>query len=134
MLLALREIVREVMPELDVVTKPGMTIASGDGVEIENPMTGYRLTLVGDVDYAVIRFRDEPQKKDWLLNFAGTMTGELFSQLSDSRIFLINIIRHHEPLTYNEGLDLFMPQAIARSLAWAKVNRFVMSLLQVMDY
>jgi len=62
-LLALRKIMREAMPELDVVIKEGMTIASGDGVQIENPLTGYKLTLIGDVDYAVIRFRDEPQKK-----------------------------------------------------------------------
>jgi len=60
---AFLSIALDAMPELEVVIMPGMTIASGDGIQVENPISGYKLTLIGDIDYAVIRFRDEPQKK-----------------------------------------------------------------------
>jgi len=81
-----------------------------------------------------VRFNELTHSLDWLLNFAGTTTGELFSQLSEGRIFMINSIRHHEPLTYNEGIDLYMPGAIGRALVWAKLTGFVMSLLQDVGY
>ena len=62
------------------------------------------------------------------------MTGELFSQLGHGHIFLINSIRHPEPLTYDKGLELYMPKAVGQSIAWAKATGFVMSLLQDMCY
>ena len=81
-----------------------------------------------------MRFNGLTHSLDWLLNFTGTMTGELFSQLSDGGLFLINTIRHPEPLTYDEGLDLYMPEALGQAISWAKVTGFVMSLLQDMGY
>ena len=140
----LYEIALDAMPELNDVIIPGMPIASSDGIQVKNPMSGYKLTLIGEVNYAVIQFKDEPSyvvgfnefthTLDWLLNFAGTMTGELFSQFSDGRLFLIKSIRHSESLTYDEDFDLYMPEAVGQSLAWAKVIGFVMSLLQDKGY
>jgi hypothetical protein len=81
-----------------------------------------------------VRFNEFTHSLDWLLNFAGTMTRELFSRLGDGHIFLINSIRHPEPLTYDEGLGLYMPGAVGQSIAWAKATGFVTSLLQYMRY
>ena len=75
-----------------------------------------------------MRFKEFTHPIDWLLNSAGTMTGELFSQLGDGHIFLITSIRHPELLTYVEGLELYMPEAVGQSIAWAKAVGFVMSL------
>lgn len=62
----LSTIVQDAMPELGVVIKPGMPIASIDGIQVKNPTSGHKLTLTGDVDYAMIRFRDDPQKRGTL--------------------------------------------------------------------
>ena len=39
-LLVLRRIVRDAMSELDVVAMPGMPIASSDGIQVKNLMSG----------------------------------------------------------------------------------------------
>lgn len=56
MLLALAEIVST--EKSGVAILPEMRIASGDGVQISHPVSGYELWLSGNVDYAVLEYED----------------------------------------------------------------------------
>lgn len=60
-LLALAEIASTQQKEVAIL--PGMRIASGDGIQISHPVSGYGLWLSGNVDYAVIEYEDVMDNK-----------------------------------------------------------------------
>jgi hypothetical protein len=60
-LLALAEIASNHQREVAIL--PEMRIASGDGVQISHPVSGYELWLSGNVDYAVIEYEDVKDNK-----------------------------------------------------------------------
>ena len=46
-----------------VAILPDMKFASGNGISIKNPVSGYELWLDGSVDYAVIEYDDKSDNK-----------------------------------------------------------------------
>ena len=51
------------LPGCAVTILPEMRIATGNGIKVRNPATGYELWLAGNIDYAVIGYKDELDNK-----------------------------------------------------------------------
>ena len=62
-LLAVRRIVHNVQPKLNVAIIPEMKIDSNDGIHIISPISGYELLLTGTFDYAVVQYTDDEVTK-----------------------------------------------------------------------
>jgi len=58
-LLAVRRIVHNVQPNLNMAIIPEVKINFGDGVQINSPIYGYELLLTGTLDYAVVQYTDD---------------------------------------------------------------------------
>lgn len=68
-----RRIVRDPASHRDVMIIPEMTVASGDGVPVQNTKSGFKINLTGVVDYGIVRYRtDIPDHKGRCLKLTGT--------------------------------------------------------------
>ena len=62
-LLTLARIIYDEQSKSEVAILPEMRIAPGDGVQLINPASGYKMWLSGTVDYAVIQYKDERDRR-----------------------------------------------------------------------
>lgn len=58
-LLTLARIVYDEQSKSEVAILPEMRIAPADGVQLIHPASGYEIWLSGTVDYAVVQYKDE---------------------------------------------------------------------------
>jgi hypothetical protein len=62
-LLAVRRIVHNVQPNLNVAIIPEIKMDSNDGTQINSPISGYELLLTGTFDNAVVQHTNEEDTK-----------------------------------------------------------------------
>lgn len=65
-LLAVRRIVHNEQPNLNVAIIPEMKMDSDDGTQINSPISEYELLLTGTFDYAVAQYTNEDTKSKTL--------------------------------------------------------------------
>ena len=101
---------------------PEMRIATGDGIQVRNPGNGYELWLTGDVDYAVIRYKDELDNKGMFILHSCWVDNSRDDALAvaQSSFILIEAKRQNN----GESLASSMPEAVAQAIAMAEVTRF----------
>jgi hypothetical protein len=62
-LLSIGRIVHNTQPNMDVAILPELKIASDNGIQIKNPISGYELLLTGTIDCGVVQYKDKPGTK-----------------------------------------------------------------------
>jgi len=108
-LLALAEIVST--EKSGVAILPEMRIASGDGVQISHPISGYELWLSGNVDYAVLEYEDVRDHKDRLLGPGGSREDAF--EIAKGRLFLVEAKRQ----SLKQELVSHIPEAVSQAIA-----------------
>ena len=62
-LLHLGKAIKKTDKGYSVAILPEMRLGTGHGVKIVNPLTQYEVWLTGSVDYAILKYVDEPDNK-----------------------------------------------------------------------
>ncbi|GBE86761.1 hypothetical protein BKA93DRAFT_343182 [Sparassis latifolia] len=114
-LLSFAKIASQERPNQGVAILPEMRIATGEGVQIVNPVSQYELWLTGNVDYAVMQYLDEWDNKERLL---GDDTCRDFAlEVTEGRLFLVEAKRLR-----GEPLSSFLPEAVSQAIALSKLT------------
>jgi hypothetical protein len=76
-LLTVAEISTVGTAKLPVAIFPELRIATGDGVNVVNPTTGFKLWLTGQVDYGLCTYIDgSMRRKDWQIRYILSCTNQ----------------------------------------------------------
>ncbi|KAJ7194324.1 hypothetical protein GGX14DRAFT_378060 [Mycena pura] len=129
-LLTVAEISSDGDAKRPVAIFPGMRIATGDGICLKNPTTGFEMWVTGAVDYGLCTYEQEDLRKGGVFAFfAFDLTDPLLPDrvlngdmdvvrlLSKSMIFLSEGKRDQD-----ETLYYFMPEAISQAAALCEVT------------
>ncbi|PPQ74684.1 hypothetical protein CVT26_007667 [Gymnopilus dilepis] len=104
------------LPGCAVAILPEMRIATGDGIKVRNPATGYELWLTGNIDYAVIGYKDELDNKDRLIGVDNSRHDAL--KVAQSHFILIEAKHQND----GEPLASSMPEAVGQAIAVAELT------------
>jgi len=102
----------------DVVILPEMRLATGDGVQITNPLSKYEVWLTGNVDYGVMQYPIEDDNRERMLG-EGNARGRALA-LAAGRLFLVKAKRQVDP---DVGLASHMPEAVGQAVALLEITK-----------
>ncbi len=114
----------------DVAILPEMKIAEGDGVQISHPVSGYELSLSGNVDYAVIEYENvmdnkgeyqTPSLHELPHGLLRPVDPEAAFDIANGRLFLVGTKRQ----SLEQSLISHIPEAVSQAIALLKSAKYV---------